>query len=880
MRPFSILMLGALFAVPAGWASAAEPPRFSAFRTAVAPVIDGNLDDPAWATAVEISGFTQREPDEGAPATQQTFVRILYDDDALYIGARLEDGGPVTSRLGRRDTSIESDSFRIFLDPHLDRRSGAHFGVYASNVQYDAVLYNDTNADPQWDAVWASATKITASGWNVEMRIPLSQLRFPDRPVHTWGINMQRYVSRLNEVSRLVHVPRTESGFVSRFALLEGIEGIRPRRSLEVLPYAAARAEMSDLVGPGNPFRDPTEQRADAGLDLKYRLTSNLTLTGTINPDFGQVEVDPASVNLTQFELFFPERRPFFTEGSNLFSFGFGTSDHIFAFGIGLADFFYSRRIGREPQATAVLAPFEIVDTPRETTILAAAKLTGRTANGWSIGVLNALTDREKGSFVGPDGAIGSTTVEPATNHLVARLSRDIGTRGRVGILTTAVNRDLEPEIEFLRSDAYTGGVDGYWSFRDRAVVLDWYLAGSHVRGSETAIARTQRAPAHYFHRPDANHLDYDPNRTSLSGYSARTMLASQQGTWQYNLEVRAHSPGFEVNDIGFLDRSDAIATHAALLYFNYDIWRGTRSRTGYVGKYQNWNFDGDLIHNGATASLTTRLMNYSSLNVNAGFDGEVMNDRLTRGGPVVASPARWRVGSSYGTDTRRPLWISASASTSRDTLGGSTNDASVSFNWRPAHNVSLRFSPAYRERLNPMQYVRTVTDPLATATYGARYVFADLDQRTVELTTRLDWTFTSRLSLQLYAQPYVSAGSYDRFKELVRPRATDYARYGVERGSLHYDPLSRRYTIDPDSSGDASSFSFTNPDFNFRSARGNAVIRWEFRPGSSLFVVWNENRAELAPLGELELDRDLPAALQAPKDNVFMIKMSYWLGL
>jgi hypothetical protein len=873
-----LLMTSALlFLLPV---TAAAEPIFQAVRVATPPVIDGDLDDPAWAMAPEITGFTQRDPDEGEPATQRTVVRIVYDDHALYVGARLEDDAQVTSRLGRRDTSIESDSFRIYLDPHLDRRSGIHLGVYASNVQYDAALYNDTNADVQWDAVWASATKITSGGWSVEMRIPFSQLRFPSRPVHTWGINMQRYISRLNEISRLVHIPKNESGFVSRFGTLTGIEAIPHRRSLELLPYTLGRADLSDLVRSDDPFRSSTDRSVDAGVDLKYAMTSNLTFTGAINPDFGQVEVDPAAVNLTQFELFFPERRPFFTEGADLFSFGFGPSDHIFGFGIGFADYFYSRRIGRTPQGTSLLFDHDIFDAPRETTILAAAKVTGRTENGWNIGILDALTDRESGRFLDRDGRIGSTAIEPRTNHLVTRLSRDLGERGRVGVLATAVNRDLDEPLKFLRREAYSGGIDGYWSFRDRGVILDWMLAGSHVRGSEEAIGRTQRSAAHYFHRPDAEHVELDPSRTSLSGYAGRLMLASQRGRWQYNVETRAHSPGLELNDIGFMSRSDAITSHAVLLYNNPERWKQTRSRSFWIGKYQNWNFDGDRINDGLSASWSTQFVNYWRLSINGNAEAEVLDDRLTRGGPVIAVPARVRLGGSFGNDTRKPVWFTTSFSSARDDLGGRTDDLSLTVNWRPADNLTLRLVPAYRERVSAGQYIRTVADPLATQTFGARYVFAEIDQRTLELTSRIDWTFTPRLSLQLYLQPFISAGSYSRFKEVARTRSTEFDVYGVDRGTISYDEVERRYFVDPDGSGAAPRFSFADPDFNFRSLRGNAVVRWEFRPGSALFLVWNENRADLAPFGELDIRRDIPATLAAPKDNVFMIKLSYWLDL
>jgi hypothetical protein len=854
-------------------------PEFRAMRAERAPSIDGDLSDPAWNSAPEITGFIQRDPDEGKPATQQSFVKVVYDDHAIYIGARLDDDGPVTSRLGRRDSELQSDWFRVYLDPHDDHQTGASFWVNPANVQVDMVLYNDGWDDWNWDGVWESATQISESGWTVEMRIPYSQLRFPNRPRHTWGVNFIRRVSRLNEQSGLVYVPKNESGFVSRFAHLTGMEGIKAARSLELLPYAVTRADLSTSVAAADPFNSSPDFFGDVGLDLKYRLTSNLTLTGTINPDFGQVEVDPAVLNLSEFELFFPEKRPFFVEGSSLFEFGRGGSNNNFNINFFPPSFFYSRRIGRSPQGTSNLS-YDFLDAPDQTTILGAAKITGKTGNGWTVAALDALTASEK-AWYELESVRGRSEVEPMTNYLVTRIAKDSGEKGRIGFLVTSVNRDLPAELNYLRENAFTGGVDGYWAFGKRDVILEWFAGGTYVSGSEDAIQRTQSSSAHYYQRPDAGHVELDPTRTSLAGYGGRVTLAKQTGKWKYNLQAQSYSPGYETNDVGFLQRADATSTHGVVLYNNPDPWKRTRSRNFWVAHYQNYNWDGDVIGRGTLGDGFTSFQNYSYLCYWGGRNISAYDDRATRGGPVIGRPSTWWAGSCLGSDERKKLSAEIWSEVSGNSEGGDNQSVGLIFNYRPTSNLSVQLRPIYRQQEVFQQYVTTVADPSAVATFGNRYVFGEIDQRTFEMGTRVDWTFTSRLSLQLYLQPFIAAGDFHTFKEVERTRSISYRRYGQDGGStLSYDPEANRYFADPDGPGGAAGFSFDNPDFKLRSLRANAILRWQFRPGSALYVVWNENRAAELDRGDFRFGRDLSDTFRADSDDVFLVKFSYYIGL
>ena len=835
------LAAAAIFALGAFADTPAPRPTFSALRVAKAPVIDGDLSDDAWKNAPEISGFTQHDPDDGKPATQKTVVKVVYDNDAIYVGAMMYDTKPVTAFLFRRDNNPESDWFRIYIDSQHDRLSGAEFWVNPMNVQLDGILYNDIYDDWSWDAVWLSAAKIVKDGWVAEVRIPYSQLRFPDQPAQTWGINFMRKISKNSEIDRLVNTPKGEHGTVSRFADLTGIEGIKPERAFELVPYAVGRTDLANRIDRFDPFTRPSDYKMDGGLDVKYGLSSNLTLTGTVNPDFGQVEVDPAVVNLSQFETFFPEKRPFFTEGAQMFRFGSGPAHYRANFNFYGPTWFYSRRIGRSPQGTGNLT-YDFVDAPGQTTILGAGKLTGKFGDGWSLGVLDAVTNREDAHFV-LGGDFARAQVEPLTNYAVARAAKEFNKgNARVGFLFTGVNRKLPEELSYLRKSAYVLGVDGYSMLHKKEWLLEWLVGTSRVSGSEDAIASTQLASAHNYQRPDADYLHYDPTRTSLSGFGGRVMLGKQTGRWRPNLQVQTFSPGFELNDLGFMPRTDMTATHAVMEYVNEDSLKYTREITWWFGKYQNWNYGGDKIADGGFGNWFVQWKNYWTTYGWGGWDAPTLDDRRTRGGPLAVSRGDRVIALGFGNDTRKKLSFETNAEHLWFDDGGYSNNFWLNLNYRPSTNIRLTLTPQYRREYYPTQYVDT-TD---------QAIFSKIDQHTLDLGIRAEWTVSSRLSFQLYTQPFVATGAYHDFVALMAPRTSEY-------GAAAYDG---------------------NPDFDFRSMRGSAVVRWEFRPGSAVYVVWNENRADTIATGNFNVRRDLTALRNAPSRDVFLVKVSYWLPM
>lgn len=855
-----VLALLFVFLAAAGNASG-DAPAFPATRTPTPPRIDGHLEDEVWSLATPITGFVQQEPDTGKPATERTIVKVLHDDDSIYFAAWLYDSRPVTAKLARRDSFLPADWFAVYLDTHHDHRSARMFRVNPSGVQRDSLLEDTDDEITSWDAVWYAAARITTEGWTAEIRIPYSQLRFPSLDTHVWGINFHREISRNNEYTRLVHVPRNETGFVSRFAHLTGIRGITPPRRLEVLPYVVTRARLDGAVDPQNPLVEGTEGEADAGLDVKYGLSSNLTLSVTLNPDFGQVEVDPAEVNLSEFELSFDERRPFFLEGADLFAFT----------GIPL---FYSRRVGRIPQG-APAGDFDYVRRPTETTILGAAKLSGRTATGWSLGILNAVTAEESAHLV-LDGVRRKSVVEPRTNYFAGRISRDFGDDTRVAAMLTSVHRRNPAHLDFLHDSAWTAGTDGYRFFGRRDYALRWALFGSRVNGSEAAITRTQRSASRYYQRPDAKHIELDPTRTSLSGWGGDVFFAKQTGKWQYGARTTANSPGLEINDAGFRTRVDTITGAFSGTYVDPQPRGRIRSRNSTVAWAHRYNFDGDHTLDRWFGSGGVVFSNYWSANYSWSNTRRYIDDRLTRGGPLGVQPRLSSGSVEFATDPRKPVAVEIEFQRDSGELDAYRREMEVELTWRPRTNLMVQFEPIFARWRDPLQFVTRVADPLATATYGARYVFAPVERREIELATRLDWAISRSLTVQLYMQPFVSSGDYIRFRELARPSSLDYHDYD----DVAFDAASNRYTIDPDGDGTAQPFTIRNPDFNLRSMRGNLVTRWEFRPGSSVYVVWSQNRSATIDIGTLDFSRDLRALTDLPEDDVFLVKVSYWFGL
>lgn len=858
----------------------AAVPSIGAARFEGSIRIDGHLDEPAWQQAVPATHFTQRDPQEGAAVSESTEVRVLLGDESLFIGARMYDREPekIRARLVRRDEDLDSDFFVVFIDGYHDLVNAVLFRVNPLGCVNDAVVDVSGNQDTSWDPVWHVRCSMDSTGWVAEIEIPLSQLHYNRGGDGVWGIQLRRWINRKQELAEFSFVPKSEQYSVARYGRLTGMTEVPAPRHFELLPFSRIRSEHR-RVSAGDPFRDGADQFPAAGLDVKYGITSNLTLNASVNPDFGEVEVDPAVVNLSAFETFYPERRPFFVEGAEIFNFGRNNSFNNFNSTIP----FHARRIGRPPHLTPGGPNVVYTDVPERTTITAAGKLTGKTSNGWTIGVLDALTPTEQADYSDTLGAMHRSPAEPLTNFFVGRARRDLRHGDTiVGGMITAVNReDVDPALtSMLRSDALAGGIDlnHYWG--GRAWSLDANILASRIRGSTDAIATAQRSSARYFQRPDADRLTFDPARTSLSGVAGLLSLNKTAGKHgRGSLTYQDWSPGFEINDLGFQNAADSRGISSLAMYTENKPGKIFRYYTIFTFSNFSWNYDGDQTFNAHALHVEGQIKNYWLGYLRGTWYPGNMDDRLTRGGPLSRLPAGGNLTARIDSDGRKSITYGGSATAAWDKAGGYIHSVSPYLSIRPMSALRITFEPGLRWSRDNAQYIQAVDDPLATETYGDRYVFATLDQTTLNLDTRIDWTFSPRLSLQFYMQPLIVTGNYFDMKELRQSSTYEFDVYGKHRGTIAPDSLGG-FRVDPDGVGPAMDFNVPAQNFNFRSLLGNAILRWEYRPGSALFLVWQQHREAVEDVGDFRFSRDFKGVFKAPTENVLALKLTYWLGV
>lgn len=867
MRPIGPATLGAALTLRVATPVATSDPTAAPHA---APVLDGRLDDPVWASADVATDFRQFEPSPGACATERTEARVFVNGEALYVAMRMFDPHPDSIRaqfLRRDDGGPSADWAAVILDSYHDRRTAYRFATTPRGSRTDVLHFNDSGADSTWDAVWDVVTAMDSLGWTAEFRIPLSQLRFSAGEDLVWGVNFARTIGRRAEQSYWAPVLPTEGRFVSVMGELRDLRIPGGSRPLELLPYTVGRL-TSDPTVAGNPLRDRNETWSSVGLDLKYGLTSNFTLTATVNPDFGQVDADPAVVNLSAFESFYPERRPFFTEGTQIFDFPLVPEGYAF----------YSRRIGRAPQLSVSAPAGGFADVPGNATILGAAKLTGKTAGGTSLGLITAVTDDVSARTITALGVRSSTPIEPTSRFLVARASKDLRQgRSGFGAMMTATDRDVsDSAFRTLRSSAITGGLNAFHRLRGNQYQLTGWVYGTDVRGSATAISATQRSSVHYYQRPDAEGYDFDSTRTSLSGAAGEVYLARISGrrlTWNAGGGFR--SSGFEANDVGFVSYTDVWYTSVDARYrvsqpreFIRDWWvegSATRARS----------FGGQLLRPSGLIRTNTQFRNFWSLNTSTDRWNAYLWPWELRGGPALLKSGYTNVTVALTTDSRRSWRLRARGRVQRsDELGGSIVGFDPSLVFRPNTRSTITLTPSWTHNLAAAQYVTS-----ATPVGGAReYFVAQLDQTTVSMTARISYALTPLMTLDVYAEPFLSGGVYSRYRRVAAPKARSVGTRIplVAPTALTFDAGLNRYAVDLD--GDATpDLSFKNPDFNRRSLRTNSVIRWEFRPGSTIYLVWAQTKDE-SIVRPFDLAEDASALFRAQSRNVLMLKVAWWI--
>jgi hypothetical protein len=845
MLPIIPVLAVALSAQQNGQSLALAPdpePRATAVRAARAPAIDGRDNDPVWQLAQPITEFREFDPNEGRVGRYETSAKLAYDDRNIYVFVRAFDPEPETIQrlLVRRDDWPPTDHIVVIIDSYHDRRSGFEFGVNPSGAKMDASISNDGDEDEAWDGVWDVVTRIDSLGWTAEFRIPLSQLRYADAPTHTFGLGIVRDISRFKERLAWPRIYRNRAGLTSQIGELEGIAGIPSPRRLEVLPYVVTKNVSVPRAGGYE-----RAQRFTGGADVKFGLTSNLTLDATVNPDFGQVEADPAVLNLTAFETFYQERRPFFIEGNALLRYGVNCNN-INCSGEGL---YYSRRIGRAPQLAGAYGD---AGSPTATTILGAAKLTGRLASGLSIGALDAVTQRQAGTL--------DRTIEPAANYALLRASQDLrGGETSIGVIGTAVHRSLDAwSRDDLRRSALVGGFDLRHRFLGRRYQLQASVTASRVAGSAQAIAATQRSSTHYYQRPDGG-LDYDPARTVLGGDAEQVRFGKVGGGMvMFETAYQRISAGYEVNDLGYLQRADwqDQGTWVGLRWL--EPTRFYRSLSLNLNEWNDWTASGLPLGHYLNTNVHVELPNKWSVHGGVTYSGfgATYDDRASRGGPAIRRSQRIGPWLEIDGDSRKALTPGLWASASRTDEGLSSNvSLGPSLALRLTSQWSVSLGVDLSRNRNHTQWYNNYVD----SSGEAHYTFAHLAQRTASLRVRLSYTATPNLTLQVYAEPFVSKGTYSDVREIADAWAPAYAD--------RYQPY-------------ADTAVTNHPRaFNYKQFRSNVVLRWEYKPGSTVYLVWAQGReGSEGAYGTRSFPGDFRSLLDLHPDNTFLIKVSHWL--
>ena len=837
-------------------------------------LIDGKLDEPAWQKATWQDDFTQYEPSEGKNPSQKTEFAILLDENSIYVGFKCWDSSPdsIVQRLTRRD-ELDGDYVAVQFDSYFDKRTAFAFMANAAGIKYDFMISNDgENEDNTWDPIWVVKTSKDDKGWYTEIKIPLTQLRFEGNLEQTWGLQISRMLFRKKEVSLWQASSKKTSGWVSQYGELKGLKNLKARKVADLTPYVVARTDRFEKEA-GNPFtQSGKNNQLNVGLDGKLGLTNNLTLDFTINPDFGQVEADPSQVNLTSFETFFEEKRPFFIEGKNILSFPlmFGDGD------LASENLFYSRRIGRRPHYSPDLADNEYMKSPEFTSILGAAKITGKTKTGWSLGFLESLTSDEYARV--SNGTERKVMIEPFTNYSIGRVQKDFN-KGNTffGAIFTSVNRNLtEDQLNDLHKDAFTGGFDFTHKWHNKDWQLDLSTYFSRVEGRAEAITNTQKSWIHGFQRPDASYLKLDTTRTSLVGQGGKIVLGKYGGKLKFMAATAWKSPGLELNDVGYMRQADNIMEVIWVGYRIYEPFSVFRYLNLNFNQWTEWNFGGELTGPGGNINVHTQLKNYWNLHLGGNINGNGLSITELRGGPALKTIGSKNLWFAFGSNDQKKFTGEAQFMIygANEKNAKQIFDGGVSFAYRPSKSLKITLSPNYNWNNDELQYV-TQQDYSKTTDY----IFARIHQKTLSASLRINYIITPNLSIQYWGQPFIATGKYSEFKRITNSRANNYTdRFTLlSSNELSYNVADEVYRVSD--TGGNELYTFDQPDFNVKEFLSNMVVRWEYLPGSTLYLVWSQHRDQSVSNGEFNFRSDFKTLFDDQPYNVFLVKLSFRLG-
>jgi hypothetical protein len=830
------------------------------------PFIDGKLDDNCWKNGTWAGDYTQFIPKEGSEPTYPTELNIQYDDKNIYVAFRAFDGEPekILRKAGVRD-EFAGDIMGITFDSYHDYRTGFEFSITSWGQKIDLILFNPMNWDFNWSAVWKGKTGLEDSAWVAELEIPLSQLRYSGEEEQVWGMHTWRWIDRLQEESNWEKQSKTGPGMIYNFGELRGINGLKKSRRLEIMPFALGSLETMEEEA-GNPFTENGRSwRGNIGLDAKIGISSNFTLDLTVNPDFGQVESDPSVMNLTAFETFYEEKRPFFLEGLTIFDYKFDNQS-----------LFYSRRIGHSPSLTLSPGNDQFVDSPDNTTILSAMKLSGTTSKGLSVGLIQSVTANEFATISDKDGNISKTKVEPLTNFTIARVQKGYNAGNTVfGGMLTSTNRIIEDKnLEFLSNNAFTGGLDLLHHFKDKEFFIDARLIGSYIEGSEESITMLQESSARYYQRPGADYLKYDTTLTNLNGAGGKFRIGKgSKGFWRYSTGATWLTPGLELNDLGYMNTADEVTQENEVSYFvNQPV---SIFRTYDIGleQFNRWNFDGTYLGSGGHFSFTSEFKNQWRFSTNLIFDSEAYDTKVLRGGYDMIMPYSIRSFGGLRSDPSKNI----TAGLEYNYKYGGDNSSSgyqlePGITIRPLTKLKFVLSALYERNNDKMQYITTLD-------YSSekRYILGTIDQETVGLTFRVDLNLSPEFSIQYYGSPFISKGSYNEFKRVTNPDSENYEdRFALYNNAVLSDGI---YYLD-ENDDNIPDYSIGDPDFNFHQFRSNLVAKWEYRLGSFIYFVWSAERTGRTGSSDLSLGDSYKELRDIYPNNIFLIKLNYWFSL
>lgn len=840
--------------------------------------LDGKLDDEAWSKVDWSGDFTVFQPNEGAQPSQQTYIKITYDDKYLYFGAKCLDTAidSLEKRMSRRD-EFPGDWIEINIDSYHDLRTAFSFNIAASGVRGDEfVSDNGGNWDASWNPIYFVSTSKDDQAWYAEAKIPFSQLRFDNTESKIWGLQVMRRLFRKEEKSIWQYIPQNKGVWVSEFGELHGINNIKSKRQVEIAPYGVLKSEHYTSE-PGNKFADGNDQSVSFGVDGKVALTSDLIFDYTVNPDFGQVEADPSQVRLDGYQNYFQERRPFFIESANIFSYDLTDSE---AGGDYDSDIlFYSRRIGSSPHGYVSLNQNEYASMPSATPILGALKLSGKTATGWSIGMLESLT-KNVYAKIDSVGKSKSQLIEPLTNYSVLRLQKDFnGGQTVIGIIGTSVNRKNNLS-DMLHNNAFSSGFDIIHYWKDRAYYFKVNGIMSHVNGTKEKIYATQQSFEHLFQRPNADEVSLDPNRTSLTGTGATFRIGKGGGKsgrlgeiFKFESGFTYRSPELEINDIGFLQAANEIHHFTwAGYHFQKQIGIFRSARINY-NHFFKWDFGGQHLGTWFNTNLHGNFKSNWGIGTGFNYIPHTISNNALRGGASLREQGLFSNWMYIESDGRKKFSYGMQAFNSLASQGAANNhNFNLYFNFQPINALSIRFNPSfsYSNRIQG-QYVTSVNHD-----GNQKTIVSGLKQKTLSFTLRLNYNITPEFTIQFYGQPFITRPLYNSFGIINDPLAKDINQRFITFDNVQLKKGENDFQVDENKDG-ITDYSFQKPDFNFVQLRSNLVLRWEYKAGSEFYLVWSQGNTSFGEPDAQNVFNSLwNNAFDENNRNTLLLKLTY----